>query len=121
MGRDKTIVLVEERYYWPQLKRDVGNHVRNMDFILGLSQTQLGMDSVFVVVDRYSKMSHFIVCKKTSDATRVANLFFKEVVRLHGVPKSITSDRDTKFISHFWWTWWKRFNTSLNYSSTSHA
>jgi len=70
-----------------------------MDFISGLPKSN-GFDTVLTVTDRLSKMVHLIPTVKNASATDVANLFLRHVIRHHGIPQSIVSDRDVKFTSH---------------------
>lgn len=65
-------------------------------------------------------MAHFIASHKTDDVTHVANLFFIEVVKLHGIPKTIVSYHNTKFVGHFWCVLWKKLGTNFLYSTTNH-
>ena len=73
-----------------------------------------------MVVDRFSKMTHFIPCTKTTNSSRVAKLYFDEIVKLYGLPQTIVSDRDVRFISYFWKTLWHMVGTKLKFSTAYH-
>jgi hypothetical protein len=70
--------------------------------------------------NRFLKMTYIIACTKTSDVTNFANLFSKEFVRFHSLPKSIVSDKDTIFLGHFWRTLWKNLGTNVSFISSYH-
>ncbi|XP_056691738.1 uncharacterized protein, partial [Spinacia oleracea] len=149
-GIAKTLKILREHFFWPKMLGDVTNIVNkcvtchmakssfkpglysplpvpvrpwedvSMDFIVALPRTQRGKDAIMVVVDRFSKMAHFVACHKTDDACNVADLYYKEIVRLHGIPKTIVSDRDSKFLSYFWNTLWRKVGTKLLFSTSHH-
>jgi len=70
-----------------------------MDFITGFPRTSRKHYSIMVVVDTMSKVAHFIIVNFTNSVSEVAKIFIREIMRLHGVPKKIISDRDAKFTS----------------------
>jgi hypothetical protein len=91
-----------------------------MDFVVGLPRSPRGRDAICVVVDRLNKSVYFIPMKTTNSALELVPLYMKEVIRLHGVPKSIVSDRDSKFVSKFWESLHSALGTKLSLSVAFH-
>ena len=91
-----------------------------MDFITNYPKMIFQNSVIMFVVDKLTKESHFILVKTTHKAANIANIYMKEVARLHGILKAIVSDRDSKFTSNFWKGLFEGFGTSLNMSTTYH-
>jgi transposase InsO family protein len=91
-----------------------------MDFIVGLPRTQSGYDSIWVIVDRLTKVALFISIKTTYSGPQLAELYMSRIVCLHRVPKKIVSARGTQFSSKFWERLHETLDTQLRFSSAYH-
>ena len=85
-----------------------------MDFIMGLPKSKKKNDSIFLVVDKFSKATHFIPGKSTYKAVHIVDIFLKDIFRLHRIPKVAISYRDTNFTGEFWRSLFSRLETELN-------
>jgi hypothetical protein len=92
----------------------------SMDFIVGLPNTSKGYDSIWVIVDRLTKVAHFLPVKTSYTARQYAQLYLDRIVSLHGIPKTIISDRGAQFIARFWEQFHAALGTQLIRSSAYH-
>jgi transposase InsO family protein len=91
-----------------------------MDFIVGLPNTSQRHDSIWVIVDRLTKTAHFLPVHTTYSAKKYAEIYLDQIVRLHGISKTIISDRGAQFVAHFWEQLQQTLGTKLIRSSTYH-
>ncbi|XP_073153876.1 uncharacterized protein [Henckelia pumila] len=92
----------------------------SMDFVVGLPRSNRGSTAIWVIVDRLTKSAHFLPVRTTFTMTQFAELYIKEIVRLHGIPVSIVSDRDSRFTSAFWKSLHTALGTKLLFSTAFH-
>jgi len=92
----------------------------SMDFIVGLPRTQKGHDAIWVIVDRLTKVAHFIPVKTTFTVSKLAELYIDSILKLHRTPRSIVSDRGPQFTAKFWQSLHKSIRTNLAYRSVFH-
>jgi hypothetical protein len=91
-----------------------------IDFIVGLPRTQPGYNSIWIIVDRLTKVAHFIPVKTSYSRPQLVELYMSRIVYLHGVPKKIVSDKGTQFTSGFWERFHETLDTQLGFSSAYH-
>jgi hypothetical protein len=92
----------------------------SMDFITGLPKTSRGFDSIWVIVDHLTKTAHFVPVKTDYRASRYAKIYVARIMSLHGIPKTIVTNRGTQFVSQFWKQFQKSLGTKLLYSIAYH-
>lgn len=150
-GVNRTLALLEDRFYWPDMRNDIEAYVKtclvcqqdkleqrkpggqleplpipsrpwesiSMDFIMALPKSD-GCQTLLVVVDRFSKYSTFIPASKECNTEEAARLFVRHVVKYWGLPKTIVSDRDGRFIGKFWTELFKLLGSEFNFSTSFH-
>jgi hypothetical protein len=91
-----------------------------MDFIVGLLRTSTGYDSIWVIVDKLTKVAHFILVKTTYSSARLVELYMERMLCLHEMPKKIVSDRGSQFTTRFWQKLHECLDTRLDFSSAYH-
>ena len=140
---------LKRHFWWEGMKREVAVHVSKcltcqqvkakhqsllqtlpipqwkwehitMDFVVGLPRTQQNHDAIWVVVDRLTKSAHFIAYSMTYPVEKLSRLYLQHIVRLHGVPVTIVSDRDLRFTVEFWKSLQAAMGTTLNLSTAFH-
>jgi hypothetical protein len=142
-GVKKMYVDMRKLFFWVDMKSDVVHFVGkyhhhptsllqpydvpmskweviSMDFVVGLPLTSHRHNAILVIVDKLTKSANFIPVRDTYDITDVAHVFVNEVIRLHGIPKKIISDKNSRFTSMFWTSLQSALGTQLNLSTTYH-
>ena len=99
-------------------RTEVGGHYYGL--VMGLPRTLTGKDAIWVIMDRLTRSAHFLAIRVDFSLERLARLYINEIVRLHGAPTSVVSNRDRRFVSQFWESVHKAMGTNLKFSTTFH-
>ncbi|GJT02038.1 putative reverse transcriptase domain-containing protein [Tanacetum coccineum] len=128
-GADKMYYDLRGLYWWPGMKKDIAMYVNipecksdniTMDFINKLPRNRSEYDSIWVIVDRLDKSTHFLAVREDFKTAKLARLYINKIVARHGVPVSIISNHDSYFTSRFWQSLQKALGTRLDLSTTYH-